>query len=129
MLRQLVCAPSRTHAWTASVLWMSVIFAFSSLPGSAVPGGAGAGAHFIVYAVLGALLFMSLLHETPDPARAVALAVLAASFYGATDEFRQAFVPGRVPDVADWGMDTIGALAGAICAHSARRAHARRAQR
>lgn len=115
----------RVRAWTASVLWMAVIFGFSSLPGGAVPGGAGAWAHFVVYAVLGALLFASFAHETPDLGRAVALAVLVASLYGVTDEFHQAFVPGRVPDIADWGMDTIGALAGAVCMRSAQSRHAR----
>ena len=114
---------SRTRAWAASALWMVVIFGFSSLPGAAIPGGAGAWAHFAVYAVLGALLFTSFTHETADPGRAVAFAVLAASFYGVTDEFHQAFVPGRVPDVADWGMDTIGALAGAVFMRAARRQH------
>ena len=34
--------------------------------------------------------------------------------YGVTDEFHQHFVPMRTPDVADWGMDTIGATTGAL---------------
>ncbi len=104
---------SRRSAWAMSVIWMGVIFGFSSLPGSAVPSGAGTYGHLIVYAVLGALLFRAFMHETADSSRAFAYAVLLASFYGVTDEIHQAFVPGRVPDIADWGLDTIGALAGA----------------
>jgi VanZ family protein len=43
----------------------------------------------------------------------VLLAVVLASAYGVTDELHQAFVPGRVPDPADWLVDTAGAYAGA----------------
>jgi len=115
---------TRRSAWAASVLWMGAIFGFSSLPGSSVPGGIGGYAHFGAYALLGALLFVAFAHET-EPGRAVAYAVLTASLYGVTDEFHQAFVPGRVPDAADWGMDTLGALAGALTALYALRALAR----
>jgi len=115
---------TRRAAWVASVLWMAVIFGFSSLPGSAIPGGVGAYGHFGAYAVLGGLLFLAFAHETA-PGRAVAYAVLTASLYGVTDEVHQAFVPGRVPDAADWGMDTLGALAGAWLALAALRALAR----
>ncbi len=117
--QRLIRALTRRHAWIASALWMAVIFGFSSLPGSSVPGGVGAYAHFGVYAVLGALLFLAYSFETADRGRAVALAVLTASAYGVTDELHQAFVPGRVPDVADWGMDTLGALTGALIAVAA----------
>jgi VanZ family protein len=104
---------------------MAAIFGFSSIPGSSVPGGVGAYAHFGVYALLGALLFVAFSHETAGHGRAVALAVLVASVYGVTDEFHQAFVPGRVPDVADWGMDTLGALTGAVLMLAVLRALAR----
>lgn len=104
---------SRRNAWRASIAWMAVIFGLSSLPGTAVPGNGAPYGHFFTYAVLGALLFAAFLHETPDRHRAFALAVLAASLYGVTDELHQAFVPGRHPDIVDWGIDTIGALAGA----------------
>jgi len=110
---------TRRRAWIASTLWMAVIFGFSSLPGSSVPGRFGSLAHFGVYAVLGALLFLAFSFETAERGRAVALAVLTASAYAVTDELHQAFVPGRVPDVSDWGMDTLGALAGALIAVAA----------
>lgn len=116
---------TRRGAWVASALWMAAIFGFSSIPGSSVPGGLGAYAHFGVYAVLGALLLLAFSHETTEQGRAVAYAVLLASIYGVTDELHQAFVPGRVPDVADWGMDTLGALTGALIAVFALRLFAR----
>jgi VanZ family protein len=87
---------------------MAVIFWLSSRPGSDVPGRIAPYAHFIAYAVLGALL----LHSLSDPSRWVAAAVLA-SLYGITDELHQAFVPGRTPDPTDWIIDTAGALVGA----------------
>ncbi|MDY0087764.1 MAG: VanZ family protein [Coriobacteriia bacterium] len=93
---------------------MAVIFGFSSLHGSAVPSAGGYWAHFAVYTVLGGLLFIAFTFETADPGHALALAVLVASAYGVTDELHQVFVPGRLPEVADWGMDTLGALLGAL---------------
>lgn len=104
--------PMRTRrvvAAVASVLWMGVIFRLSALPGSAVPGRFGSLGHFVVYAVLGAVLLLAL-----DPRlaswRAAAYAVALASAYGVTDEFHQRFVPGRVSDPVDWLVDTAGAL-------------------
>lgn len=98
-------------------LWMSVIYRFSALPGTDVPGKYGALAHFLEYAVLGALLWFAF--DTGSHGFSViAVAVIAASAYGVSDEFHQFFVPGRVPDIADWGVDTIGALVGAIVAAS-----------
>ncbi len=98
--------------WIPSVLWMGVIFRVSSVPGSRLPGGPSALAHFVSYAVLGALLVVPL-RRLRGTGEAIAIAVLIASLYGITDEFHQTFVPLRTPDVADWGVDTLGALAGA----------------
>ena len=103
----------RRLAWLASIGWMVVIFGFSSIPGSSVPSSGGTFGHFAGYAVLGGLLFIALLHEQKVPARALALSVLVSSAYAVTDEFHQHFVPGRVPDAFDWGVDTLGALFGA----------------
>lgn len=69
--------------------------------------------HLGEYFVFGALLFWAL---RPRYAADVAatLAIVLASLYGVTDEFHQHFVVMRTPDVTDWGLDTIGALAGAV---------------
>ena len=37
------------------------------------------------------------------------MAIIAASIYGASDEYHQYFVPGRVCDWVDWVADTLGA--------------------
>lgn len=108
-------------AWVASAMWMGVIFALSSLPGSSVPAGEyGSIGHFGGYLVLGALYFVAL-GGRGGGWRAVAFAVLLASAYGVTDEFHQSFVPGRMPDPADWATDTLGALTGALAAFGALR--------
>lgn len=99
--------------WLPALVWMGLIFWVSSLPGSQVPGGYSTSGHFIAYAVLGGLLVAPLLRVL-GRGRAVAFAVLIASFYGVTDEFHQAFVPMRTPDIADWGVDTLGAFFGAL---------------
>jgi VanZ family protein len=44
------------------------------------------------------------------------LAAAAASFYGATDEVHQAFVPFRTATWLDWVADTAGAIIGALTA-------------
>lgn len=101
--------------WAPSAVWMGVIFAFSSLPGSSVPGGYSFQAHFAEYALFG-LLVMLALARGPATLRWALVAVAVCSLYGVTDELHQAFVPGRTPDVLDWAMDTVGAAAGVAAA-------------
>lgn len=101
--------PSAKLRWIPAVVWMGVIFWLSSRPGSDVPSGIAPYAHFAAYAVLGALALAGF----AEPRRWLAAAALASA-YGITDEFHQAFVPGRTPDPADWALDTAGALVGAV---------------
>ena len=61
-------------------------------------------AHFSVYGLLATLLVR--LGRGP---RAVWLALLATSLYGASDEWHQYFVPGRSCEFGDWVADTTGA--------------------
>lgn len=103
----------RKVAAAAAIGWMAVIFWLSSLPGDAVPGRLGQFAHPLEYALLALPLYVSW-RRSPSDGRAAAAAVLIAAAYAVTDELHQAFVPGRVPDVADWGLDVLGAGAAAI---------------
>lgn len=100
-------------AWTAATGWAAVIFRFSAMPGSAVPGRFGSLAHFIEYAVLGALLLLALRVRRPLGG-AVVLAIAIASAYGVTDELHQSFVVLRMPDPIDWLVDTTGATSAAL---------------
>ncbi len=96
----------------AAVLWAGVIFALSSVPGSAIPGRFGSLAHFAEYAVLAALLAAALLDTHGRPGAFIA-AIALASAYATTDELHQAFVVLRTPDHIDWLIDTAGATVGA----------------
>lgn len=117
---------TRVSAVVLSLGWMGVIFGLSSMSGSSVPGKFSTAAHFVVYAILGALYLWALPRSErawPSAAAAVAL----ASLYGITDEFHQSFVPGRMPDPADWLVDTAGALTAVLLLAGARRVLAVRA--
>jgi VanZ family protein len=73
--------------------------------------------HAGVYAILAILLGLGL----PDGPRTGPLAVGLAVAYAASDEFHQAFVPGRGPSVVDVGIDAIGAIAGHLLLQRVRR--------
>lgn len=169
----------RTIALCAvAVVWAGFIFMMSAHTGSQLDSGTGlvgwikvhltaaaeallgpgtdivsVAAHFLEYAVFGALLAVALFQirrhleirqmaararEAGLPADtrhlntaqayrrlwAVALAaVVLASLYGVTDEFHQSFVPGRMPDPADWLTDTCGAALGAAVVTLVERRH------
>lgn len=60
--------------------------------------------HFLAYGLLATLVC-----RLGEGRRAVGWALIAASVFGATDEWHQAFVPGRAPDLDDWIADSLGA--------------------
>lgn len=106
----------RIVLWITTAAWAGVIFYFSSLRSSKLPGRIPPEVgHFGVYAILGILLYLALAMDLGHR-RALMWAVLGASLYGITDEFHQRFVVTRTPDVWDWAVDTAGALAGASLA-------------
>jgi VanZ family protein len=92
---------------------MALIFTLSSVPGSSVPGRFGSLAHFVEYAVLGALVTFAVGLKW---SRAPLFAVVFSAAYAVTDEFHQSFVPGRVPDPMDLLVDIAGATVGAALA-------------
>lgn len=126
-------------AWALVVAWAVFIFFMSAHTGSDLNEGddliarvkqwlnevqmryfgpgvdlASSIAHFCEFTVFGALLAHAVGRHAGDRRLAVVLvAVAAASLYAITDEVHQIFVPGRVCDVADWLVDTAGALLGA----------------
>lgn len=116
---------ARVTAWLAVGTWAAVIYAFSSIPGSKIPGGYSIEGHLGEYALLGALIFIALRLDL-GARRALVLSIAIASAYGATDEIHQFFTPLRTPDVVDWAVDTLGATIGAACAYWALRVAARR---
>jgi VanZ family protein len=94
----------RNAAWPALVA--ATIFLASSRSTVAAPGihNFDKIAHFSVYGLLATLLVR--LGHGP---RAIALALLFTSLYGASDEWHQSYVPGRSTELADWCADTLGA--------------------
>jgi VanZ family protein len=106
--------------WLPAVIWAIALFVSSSLPpvvpGDRTVGGVGLDkwAHLVAYGLLALLILWPLRrhHNLPLP-KAVLLAILLASAYGATDEWHQTLVPNRWCTLGDWAADTIGAaLAG-----------------
>ena len=114
---------SRLATWPVLLAWLVLIFALSSIPNELAPSSHALPidkvAHFLEYAALAVLiagvmrLWAAGRRATPViAAAAVALAVA----YGVTDEWHQAFVPGRDPSITDLAADAIGATAGAVVA-------------
>jgi len=138
-------------AWALCAAWMAVIFVMSAMPGDVSGAQSGMvtqlilqalspvlgpgtaektleflvrkGAHMAEYAVLFLLYRRAL--RFGGGKRPGVKAFLMAVAYAATDEFHQAFVPGRGPAAADVMIDAAGA--GAAWALAAALSAARRA--
>ncbi len=94
-----------------SLLWMGLIFFLSSLSGeelATLPSISDILSHGMLYLVLGGLLYFS------RQRRREPWAVFIAALYGLSDEFHQAFVPGRTPELKDLVVDLTAALAAVI---------------
>jgi VanZ family protein len=105
--------------WIPVVLWMAIVFSFSSLPSSRLGRLSRAPdwiTHPLEYAA-GAVLVARALGSgagRPLGARGAVLATLLATAYGVTDEYHQSFVPGRIADPADVAKDLAGAAAASL---------------
>lgn len=102
---------ARLRAWAPAVLWAAAIYLASSQPTIPVDLSSGRDkiAHFLAYAVLGALLG----HAVGGRAR-IAFAVALGLLYALFDEIHQSYVPGRAADAADWVADALGTITGAL---------------
>ncbi len=102
--------------WGPAALLMVTIFVFSSLPSDEVPSFGAAdllakkGGHFIGYAALAVSYWWGLQLNR----RAMKHAWLLSVLYAITDEFHQAFVPGRGPLPLDVVIDSVGAFFGLL---------------
>ncbi|EXX88109.1 hypothetical protein BG53_02115 [Paenibacillus darwinianus] len=106
--------------WLAPVLWMGVIFWFSSREGDELngwlpwfqqwfPGMSGFNwGHFVSYFILAAA-FAYAFGGASLQWRTKTVIILLCLLYGISDEYHQSFVPGRSPDVQDLINDTLGA--------------------
>lgn len=106
--------------WSLPIIWMIVIFSLSSLPGDNLPDTSipliDKFAHTVEYVVLGYLLARAFLKSgfNLDAKVLLALAVIVAALYGASDEVHQLFIPNRTCDIFDFVFDVGGATIGAV---------------
>jgi VanZ family protein len=102
------------YLWLPVVAWMGVIFFLSAQPDLPRPGVGWANwlissmAHMVMFGVL-AVLWVRALGERRHP---WLLAFALSALYALSDEFHQAFVPGRYPDPWDLVCDGVGAALG-----------------
>ena len=73
-------------------------------------------AHLAVFATLGFCVANTVRHLTESAKRVFVISLCGCSFYAATDELHQLFVPGRACMWQDWLIDTIGVLIGVSAA-------------
>ena len=102
--------------WLPPLLYLALIYLLSDMSRPPLPGDwDGNLLHYPEYAVLGFLLARAFQGERPGGPSLPSLlgAFLLAVVLGALDEVHQSFVPGRMPDPADWLHDTVGAAFGA----------------
>jgi VanZ family protein len=103
--------PVRT--WGPAALWAAILFLLSASPDLEAPRWIVIDdkvAHALLYAVLGALLAYGGWRSVRRPAHVALVAV--GLLYGASDEWHQAYVPGRHPDWLDWTADGVGVTLG-----------------
>lgn len=72
--------------------------------------------HLVEYAILGLLLARAIkkTFKFEDVRKLCSLVLVIAFIYGLSDEFHQAFVPGRTVSLFDALSDAVGALLGAL---------------
>lgn len=95
---------------------MAATFVASHQPAVVIPFGApDYVAHFVNYAVLGALVMRALAGGALGDMTVARIlpAVLVCTLYGASDEFHQWFVPGRMVSASDLVADALGSAVGA----------------
>ncbi len=70
--------------------------------------------HFSIYFIFSILLFNHIRFYNINRIKQYILSIVMSVIYAFTDEFHQAFVPERYPDILDIYVDTIGAIVG-VC--------------
>lgn len=99
--------------WIPSALIMGIVFVLSSIPSQEMPSFGfwdtlvKKGSHTLGYGILALSYWYALKWDR----KRLWLAFLLVVLYALSDEFHQAFVPGRHPSLVDaLGFDTGGAL-------------------
>lgn len=110
--------PRWISSWIPVVLYAALIYGLSSIAQPPpLPGGPSDKVlHLLLYAGFGLVLLRACAggRLRGITTGAVIAALLIAAAYAASDEWHQAFVPGRTPDVRDWVADIVGAGLAAV---------------
>lgn len=102
--------------WLAVILWLAIIFYFSSQPDlkSSLPNIWDTIfrkiAHMSEYFVLTYLFFRSLKNYRFPTKVIIASSAIVSAFYAMSDEFHQMFVAGRQGSIRDVFIDSVGIL-------------------
>src|SRR5262245_45428325 len=123
--------PQPAMPWIAVLVWMIVIFIFSTdffsdarttapLFTPSMGTAIRKLAHWGEYFILAVLLFRALNSKSVEviPTRRILMVIIFAAFYAALDEWHQSFVPSRNATTRDVLIDAIGALCGALLIHA-----------
>ncbi len=131
----------RIVSWSAVILWMLLIFAFSAQPAvesekvshglvaiiiryignlitsagidiSWLDGIVRKSAHAFLFCVLAVLVANALLTTGVKGLKAFIFAFVVTVLYACSDELHQLFVPGRAGMLSDVAIDSLGAIAG-----------------
>jgi len=108
-------------AWLPPVFWMGLIFFLSSfhkLQASSIPWEdfiTRKTAHFLEYTVLYFLYYRSFKKTTRYPlSKILVLSLVLTVLYAFSDEYHQTWVTGRTGRPFDVGVDSCGAIFGAL---------------
>ena len=113
----------RTTSVVLLLIWMGVIFFFSSLP---QPQGSMEWsfelllrklAHFFEYFTLCFLFYWSGIQRV-KPRQALIIALVGSLVYAISDEFHQSFVPGRHATLMDVSIDAFGIATMGLLLHN-----------
>lgn len=105
--------------WLPVIIWLAVIFGGSSIGSlpraddSVLDALLHRIAHVIEFAILGGLLLRAISEPGSITGRQVIGVALGCGLYGLTDEWHQAYVPGRSSELSAVPFDLGGGLIGA----------------
>lgn len=103
------------NLWLPPVLWMGMIFVFSSIPMVKTSKLywpdfiVKKTAHFVEYAILSFLYLRAFYGSKVSFKKSAFLSILISFLYALSDEYHQSFTPGREPKIRDVLIDTLGA--------------------
>lgn len=103
--------------FTILLLYCGMIFYLSSQPSLHTPllfPQQDKLFHMGAYSIMAFCAWRSFRHLPVESKSTLYLSILFSSLYGVSDEWHQAYVPGRSSEIADWVADSLGAILSAL---------------